>query len=575
MDWQTLIANLMTAERSPENVWKSQQSSNSSKISTLSTINNDLTAFQTATKALTSSVFGTRSATVSDTTVGSASADTGAANAQYNFQVNTLATTSTLVGTSNVGAPISSSSNVSGVTISTMNLTTTPTPGTFTVNGKQITVTANESLQDVFDAIATATSNAVTAHYNPASGSSGDTVTLTSSSPIILGSASDTSNLLSALKLFSNGSSSVSSGSALGIVNKNSTIANSNLATAITNVDSSGNGTFSINGTSINVNINTDTIQGLMTRINNSAAGVTIKYDVTNDQFSLTNNLTGSLGISVNETGNGVLAAMGLSNSSTFKSGVDAKVQVNGGPVLTSNSNTFNETTTGIKGLSFTASSTGSTDVTVASDTSNASTLLNTFISSYNVLQSFIGSQSSSTTDANGKVTAGLLAGDHDVSGLVSDVQNLVFNPISGTSNSSINSLDSIGIGFSSMANVLTITDQTKLTNALQNNPDAVSSLFNNANGLIAQLNTFVTNATASTGLFTTEPANLNTLNNNLQGQINALETQVNNANTQMTKEYQAMETALSNLQTESSTLTSYFGTSSSSSSSTSTSKAS
>lgn len=556
----------------PETAWKTQQSTNSSKISMIGTINTDLTALQTATQALNHSVFGATTSTLSDPTIGTATSTPNTLTGVYNFQVNSLATTSSLVGKSNVGAPISNSSNVSGVTIPTMSLTNPPTPGIFTVNGKQITVTSTESLQDVFDAIAAATSNAVTASYNPASGSSGDTVTLTSSSPISLGSPADTSNMLTALKLFSNGTGSVSSTAALGVVNPNSTLANANLAQPITNADSSGNSTFSINGISINYNVNTDTMQGLMARVNSSAAGVTMNYDNTTDQFSLTSNQTGSLGISVSETSGGLLSSLGLVSGSTFTSGVNAQVQVNGGPVLTSNSNTFDQTVTGITGLSLTATSTGSTSVNVATDTSNATSLLNNFISAYNMIQSFIGSQSSSTPNASGGVTAGPLASDHDISNFSTNLQNLVFNAVPGLSGT-ITSLDSIGIGFSSMANILTVTDQAKLTNALQTNPGGVSDLFNSPNGLTAQMNNFVTNVNDPTiGLVATETNNLNTQNNNLQSQIDALEIQVNNANTQMTNEYIAMESAVSNIQTETQTLNAYFGTTSSSSSSSSTS---
>jgi len=570
LDWQTLVANLMTAERMPENTWKTQQSTNSSKISLITTINSDLTSLQTAAQALNNSAFGATSSTLSDTTIGTATSAPNTLTGQYNFQVNTLATTSDLLGASNVGAPISSSSNVSGVTVSTMSLTNPPTPGIFTVNGQQITVTSTESLQDVFAAIATATGNSVTARYNPASGSTGDTVTLTSSSPITLGSPADTSNILSALKLYGNGTGSVSSTAALGVVSPNSTIANANLAQAITNTDSSGNGTFSINGVSINYNVNTDTMQTLMARVNNSTAGVTMNYDNTTDQFSLTSNLTGSLGISVNETSGGLLSAMGLVSGSTFTAGINAQVQVNGGPVLTSNSNTFDQTVTGIKGLSLTAVATGSTNVTVATDTSNTSTLVNSFISAYNILQSFIGSQSSSTTDSTGAVTAGPLASDHDISDFSSSLQNMIFNAVPGLTGT-IQSLDNIGIGFSNVDDILTVTDQSKLTAALQTNPTGVSALFNSTNGLTAQLNKFVTNVNDPTiGLVATETNSLNAQNSSLQDQINALETQVNNANTQMTNEYIAMESAISQIQTETQTLNAYFGTSTSSSSSSS-----
>ena len=578
MDWQTLVANLMTAERTPETSWKGQQNSNTTKMSTVDTMNTDLLALQTAAKALNSdSVFGARSATVSDSTVGSATAQADTLMGDYKFQVSSLATESTLVGAANVGSGISATSDVSGVTVSTMNLTNTPTAGTFTVNGKQIVVTATESLKDVLDAISTATSGAVTASYTPSTTTSGittgDTISLTSSGTITLGSGSDTSNFLSALKLYSNGTPSVTSTSALGVVSTGSTLANANFKLPISNVDSSGNGTFSINNTAIAFNVNTDTVQGLMSRINSSDAGVTMTYDPTIDQFSLVNNSTGSLGISTSETSGGLLAAMGLSGSSTLSLGADAKVQVNGGPILTSNSNTFDSTVTGITGLSFTATSLGSSTTTVASDTTNAASLINNFISSYNGLQSFISSQSNSSTDTNGKVSAGILASDRDVGTFASSLQSLVFNSIPGLTGT-INSLDRIGIGFSSMTNILTITDQTKLTNALQTNPSGVSALFNTpSTGLVAQLNAFVTKTDdATTGFVAAEKTSLTALNASLQSQIDALETKVNNTNTQMTNEYIAMETAISQIQTETQTLTSYFGSSSTSTSSSKTS---
>jgi hypothetical protein len=89
----------------------------------------------------------------------------------------------------------------------------------FTVNGKQVTLATTDSLQQVFDKIATATSNTVTASYDSSVGQpTSDKITLGSGSPIILGSATDTSNFLQVAQLFNNGTGSISSTSALGSV---------------------------------------------------------------------------------------------------------------------------------------------------------------------------------------------------------------------------------------------------------------------------------------------------------------------------------------------------------------------
>ena len=75
------------------------------------------------------------------------------------------------------------------------------TAGTFTVNGAQITIAGTDTLQSVLNKITTATSGAVTASYD----ASTDEITLASSSPVVLGSATDTSNFLQAAQLYNNG----------------------------------------------------------------------------------------------------------------------------------------------------------------------------------------------------------------------------------------------------------------------------------------------------------------------------------------------------------------------------------
>src|SRR5207244_4162270 len=47
------------------------------------------------------------------------------------------------------------------------------------------------------------------------------------------------------------------------------------------------NGSFSINGVAIAVNANTDTLESLLSRINNAGAGVTASYDSTTDKIKL------------------------------------------------------------------------------------------------------------------------------------------------------------------------------------------------------------------------------------------------------------------------------------------------
>ena len=267
LNWQNLITEIIQADSAPETQWKSQQTTNQTEISSLSTLQSDLTSLQTAADALTTgTTFTARTATVSNSNSGwSATANAGTDTGQYTFDVSQLATTSVLTGAGNVGSGISSSSNVSGVTIGTMNVATPITAGVFTVDGAQVQISTSDSLQDVFNNIASATNNAVTASYDPTT----DTIKLSSSSPITLGAQNDSSNFLTVTNLYANGKDSVSSPSALGSVSLTSTIANSGLKQPITDVDSSGNGSFSVNGVAINFNVNTDTLGSILDDINN------------------------------------------------------------------------------------------------------------------------------------------------------------------------------------------------------------------------------------------------------------------------------------------------------------------
>jgi flagellar hook-associated protein 2 len=570
LDWQNIINELITADKAPETQWTAEQTTDQNQVSALATLNSDLTAFQTAADSMgTGDTFDATTATVGDPSSGwSASASPGTNLGQYSFDVTKLASTSVLSGAANVGAHLSASSDVNGVTIGTMNVATPVTPGVFTINGAQVTVTQSESLQDVFSAIATATNNAVTASYDPTS----DTVQLSSSSAITLGAENDTSNFLSAMGLYNNSTDpdTITSANALGSVGLNATIADSGLSQAITDVDSSGNGSFAINGVTINFNVNTDTIQNILADINDSSAGVTATFNGANSQFTLTNNSTGDTGISVSEASGGLLAAMGLNGTgATLTQGENAQFSIDGSGPFTSATNNLDASVDGINGLTVNATSLGTQTVTVATDTSGISTSINNLISAYNTVQTYITAETQITNN-DGTVTTSTLSGNQDVVNMQADLQNLMFNSIPGLTGG-ITSLDNIGIGFTGTSPLLSIQDQTTLNNAIQNNPSQVAALFTNLpNGLVAQIDNYVTNATGPNGPITAATTALNQDSNNLETQINNLNTQLTAEQQQLTTEFTNMETAESTYQTEETTLNSILNGGSASSSSSS-----
>src|ERR1700690_337462 len=147
MDWQTVVTQLANAERAPETQWLANQTAINTKNSAFSTIKTDLTTLQTDVQALKdSTLYESRTAKTSDSTLSSASAASGTAPGTYTFKVTQLATAAFINGASNVGQAISPDGNLAAVTLGSAGFATAITAGTFTVNGKQITIATTDSL---------------------------------------------------------------------------------------------------------------------------------------------------------------------------------------------------------------------------------------------------------------------------------------------------------------------------------------------------------------------------------------------------------------------------------------------
>jgi flagellar hook-associated protein 2 len=550
-DWQSLITQLAQAERTPESKWQATQSKVNSQNSSYTILKSYLTQLQSAVDALKApTIYQNRTAASSATSVAAVTSASGGTIGTYSFNISQLAAAAKQTGSGNVSSGISATSDVSGVTVGAANFATAVTAGTFTVNGAQITVNTTDSLQTVFANIASATGNAVTAGYDPAA----DKITLHSSSPITLGSAADTSNFLQIAKLYNNGAGSITSNDRLGRVNTASTLNSADLATAVTD-GGSGNGAFAINGVTINYNAGTDSVQSVLDRINSSTANVTASYDVVNNRFNLVNNTTGDVGISLQDVTGNFLAATGLSGG-TFSSGANLKYTVNGGPSLVSQSNTIDQSSSGITGLSVTALTTGATTVTVGSDTSAVATQIQNLVTQYNNVESYIDTNAASSTDSNGAVTSGTLTGDMTAADLSSSLRNTLFSPVSVSGlSTAMSQLASLGITSNGYNNSVSL-DSTTLSSVLTNNLSNVQKLFSDpANGLAVKLDSYLNDTIGDNGTITQHQAALTAQSKSINTQISNLEKQITSDSNYWTTEFQNMETAESQMNQELSSL--------------------
>lgn len=561
LDWKSLVDSLMEIEAAPITRLQKEQATNTQKANALGNLETKLTAFQAAAQKIKDqSLFSGRS--VSSSTTASSwklSASAGTAAGAHTIAVSQLATKARRDGAVNITGGLAATSDVAGVTLATMRTASVVTSGTFTVNGAKVTVATTDSLKDIFDRIATATGDDVTASYDPVA----DKITLASASnaKVVLGASNDTSNVLAVLKLANNDSASVTSYGTLGSARTGNALASSGLTTPITAVDGTGAGTFSINGVAINYNVNTDSLNTILKRINASGAGVTAAYDAVNDRVQLDNSTTGDLGMTLTEASGGLLGALGLTSGFTSTRGKNAEFSIDGGPTLISSSNTLDSAMLGVSGLSVTVDSATTQTLTVTADTAKMQNNIKDFIDAYNGVQTFIDTVTKTTT-VSGKVTTAVLTSNRDVQDWATQLRRLAFAQVGGAG--TIDRLDDLGIDLSESGQ-MSIKDADKLTAALADHGSDVEAFFTTANtGFAAQ---FDARLTKFIKFGDDSQDRLTKTNSNIDTQIADMQRRLEQQRALLTSSFIAMETAQSRIQQQGSAISNAFGSTNSSSS--------
>ncbi len=551
LDWQSLVDKIMAAKRIPQDRLKTQKESLSTKIKDLEALKTNLNNLKAVCDQLTKpAAFSGRSTDISEASskIINVQAGSQTLTGVYSVDVKDLATRSTR--TKNTGLQIAKSlsetSNVSGVNVATMPLGISVIAGNFTINGKTVSVASTDSLQGVFDKINTATNGDITASYDYTT----DTVKLQSAShqKIYLGTSGDTSNFLQALKLFTNDQDAVTSTGKLGVVQLKNTVQNSNLNLTVSE------GSFTINGRTFTYTSG-KTLDSILNEVNSSDAGVYLTYEPNADRFVLQNKQTGNLDIAVEDTSGNLMEAFGLTSStSTLSIGKNAQYSINGGDILTSQSNVVGAISHNIQDLTITLKDKGLASFTIQNSSTDIKTKLKDFVDKFNALQKYINDKRSFTTDSSGNTVSGSFRGNSEITSLVSELRKETFQPIQGLT-SSIQKLADIGIDFNQQG-MLEIKD-AKLKTALESSPEDVSRLFTTAeNGLAVKLNKYITNFTDKT--LTTVKESYESQTRKLDRKISDLERQLQIEEAAEEKKFMLLEQAQSQMQDQLSRLSSF-----------------
>ncbi|HEX3762592.1 MAG TPA: flagellar filament capping protein FliD [Kofleriaceae bacterium] len=299
-----------------------------------------------------------------------------------------------------------------------------------------------------------------------------------------------------------------------------------------------------------------DSLASIASKINDAGAGASasVLFDGTSYRLMVAATATGSANApQFTETGD----ALGLSDPDNIQvPAQDAKVTIDGVKDITRSSNVISDA---VSGLTFTlvspqAATDPSTQVSVGLDTDAITKQLNSLVSAYNSVNAALHVQLDYTGTAKGTNT---LFGDstlRQLQGALSTVMTSAYGP----NTASANSLGAIGLTVAKDGS-LTL-DSSKLSSALATNPNAVSDLF--VTGGFASAMTTMTDAyTAPVDGF------LAAKTQSLTDQISGLQTQADQVNaradalqTQLQNQFDALETLMSSLKSQSSYLTSVLG---------------
>jgi flagellar capping protein FliD len=192
----------------------------------------------------------------------------------------------------------------------------------------------------------------------------------------------------------------------------------------------------------------------------------------------------------------------------------------------------------------------GDVTVEVTSDRAKIKQAITDFLDEYNKAQALIDTNIASSTDAQGHVTAGTLAGESDAYGIASELRrqvNATFAFMSGT----LNRLEDMGLTSNGDNDNLTLSDSAKLDEVLSANLSEVKHLFTHTSadetaltGLAVSLDAYLERLLGDDGTLIGKQDTLGTQSRDIDEQLTQQERQVQANRDRLITGFLAMEQA-------------------------------
>lgn len=593
IDVDSMVKKLMTAATVPyTKMWQKEQRAEWKKAE-YNTFYNSINTYNTSTvfnytlQSTTLPQIGTSS----NISVATVTANADAANINHSLTVTQLA--SSVTQTSSAALSFNSSQSTLAGQLSM----TDTSKLNFTINGKSFTIDpTKQTIYDVVNSINNAGAN-VKANYDTTlnrfflystnTGSNAG-ISFAGSNDKALNFISNNLNLPAAE--VRDTSASISSGPIGAGGNANQTIQTLfGISTAFTLKVNTYNSTTGLAaGTQKSITVNpTDNLSTVLTNIQ-TATGGSVTYDAVNDKVSL----QAAAGTYFDFSGSDQTAKNFLSSKLKLNvapmTGQDAQFTLDG-TSLTESSNNFT-----ISGVTYNLLSSGSTTVSISADVDKIVSNVQSFVDSYNTMLSSLTTevsqpvysdylpltddQKSQMKDSdiaawNAKAKSGLLHNDSILQNVINAMRSNVSDPISGLTGK-YNSAASIGITTGDYTeNGKLHLDTNKLKVALQADPSIVNKIFGTAGsssnsssqGIAVRLNNSLKNTVSQIKTIAGITADTTTdTSSNLAIQINDYKTRLTDMSSKLQdlqtryyNEFDAMESALQQLNSQSSFISS------------------
>jgi flagellar hook-associated protein 2 len=419
--------------------------------------------------------------------------------------------------------------------------------------GKSITVTAGKSIDDLVD-----------------------TINASTGLPVYAASITDPNNSSNKLLVLSSktpgtgGDFTLGAGNSAGLVEDTSKArahgATSWAHTFDYTADPVNPSTITINGTDVAIAANA-TIDDVVQAVNGASAGVTAGKD-SNGRLLLTSSTAGAAGDFTTSSSQLSEYGSGTAGVDSTLNNLNAQYRVDGGAWKYATSNTVTDAIPGLS-LTFKAVTTTPITVTVSSPTPDKAAIkaaVHDFVNMYNANMADIKAKleekpvigATSAADA----AKGLFFADSTLQGLRDRLRSAAANPI-GT-DSSLNLLAQIGISTGATTGSGTVSqdaldgklvvDDDKLDDMLDSNPDGVKNLLGatlGKNGFAQAIDNVLNPSVQTSGSFDTLINQTNSQISDLTDQIATWDTRLSDMQDRLKQQFNAMELALSQNQTQ------------------------